>query len=67
MANSGECIILGVEVHTATISIASFGLKSGAEAIGVARCLDILGLEEVADGVVGNVFLVRQFWIFVDL
>lgn len=49
------------------MSIASFGLKSGAEAIGVARCLDILGLEEVADGVVGNVFLVRQFWIFVDL
>ena len=67
MSNSGECVILGVEVHTVTISIACFGLKSGAGNVGVARCLDTLGLEEVADGVVGNVFLVRLFRIFVNL
>lgn len=37
------------------------------EAVGVTRCLDTLGYKEVADVVVGNVFLVRQFWIFVNL
>jgi hypothetical protein len=67
MSNAGECVILGAEVHTAAISIAGVCLKSGAEAVGVARCLDTLGLEEVTDGVVGNVFLVGQFWIFVNL
>lgn len=67
MSNSRERVILGVEVHTATISIANFGLESGGEAVGVARWLDTLGLEEVADGAVGNVFLVRQFRSFVNL
>lgn len=67
MSNSRERVVFGVEVHTATISIANFSLESGLEAVGVARSRDTLGLEEVADGVVGDVFLVCQFRSFVNL
>ena len=67
MSNTRKCVIFGVEIHRATVSIAKFGLESGAKAVSVARRIDTLGLEEVADGVVGNVFLVRQFGCFVDL
>jgi hypothetical protein len=44
MSNSGKCIILGVKIHGATISIGKFRFKSGAGAVGVACGLDTPGI-----------------------
>jgi hypothetical protein len=67
MANAGKRVVLGVEIYTATIGGAGCGLERGAETVGVTSGRDSMSLEEVADGVVGKVFLVRQLRVSMNL